>query len=178
MSFEQTSLRGLQIYTPKLFKDHRGLFLKTFHVELFAEAGIQFELKEEFFSVSKKNVLRGMHFQKPPAGHAKMVTCLVGSVLDVVVDLRKEENTYGQFWTGELSAENGQVLYIPEGMAHGFLTLSDEALVHYKTSSMYDSQSDTGIRWDSLGFDWPVANPIVSQRDQGFAALKEFASPF
>lgn len=178
MNFEETALRGLKFFTPRYFEDHRGIFLKTFHAEMFAEAGIHFELREEFFSVSKRGVLRGMHFQVPPAAHAKLVVCLKGKVLDVVVDLRRQEPTYGSFWAGELSEENGKVVYIPEGMAHGFLSLSEDALVHYKTSSVYNPQCDAGIRWDSFGFSWPVGAPILSQRDQSFPKLEAFVTPF
>jgi dTDP-4-dehydrorhamnose 3,5-epimerase len=176
--WQSATLAGVVVYLPSVTRDHRGFFVKTFHDLTFARQGVQFTLKEEFYSVSTRDVLRGMHFQIPPHDHAKMVTCFRGRVLDVLLDLRRSHPTYGKTWSTELSEDNHAVLYIPSGVAHGFLVLSEEALVHYKTSSVHQPASDKGIRWDSFGHAWPVKDPILSERDKKFPGLAEFQSPF
>ena len=159
------------------FEDQRGLFVKTFHKEMFEQAGLQTDFKESYFSVSKKNVLRGMHFQKPPHDHAKLVYVIEGEILDVVVDLRGKSDTFGKFFTTNLSSEKANSLYIGKGFAHGFLTLSDSATVVYQTTSTYHAKSDSGIKWDSFGFDWDsVVNPIISERDKLFPSLNELGN--
>ena len=178
MSFINTGFAGLKIYTPPQFDDSRGVFFKTFHEGLFIENGIAFTLREEFFSISHKNVLRGMHFQVPPCAHAKIITCLSGRVLDVVLDLRKAEPTYGKSFSVELSGGSRKVVFIPEGFAHGFLSLEDNSLLHYKTNAVYCPQNDQGIHWDKFGFKWPIVNPVVSARDSGFEGLESFPNPF
>jgi dTDP-4-dehydrorhamnose 3,5-epimerase len=176
--WETAELPGILVYTPRIVEDDRGFFVKTFHEKVFADAGIDFKLREEFYSSSRKNVLRGMHFQFPPFEHAKLVTCLSGQVLDVLVDLRRQQPSYGRSCSIELSQRDRRVLYIPPGFAHGFVSLSEGALVHYKTDAVYSPDHDTGIRWNSFGFKWPVSTPITSRRDSGFPSLAEFDSPF
>ncbi len=178
MELVPTELPGLQIIRPKIFCDTRGSFVKTFHRETFQELGLDFEPQEEFFSVSHKNVLRGMHFQTPSAAHAKLVYCLVGRVLDVVLDLRKNSPAFGCSYARELNATNRELFFIPVGFAHGFLALEDNATMVYQTSTPHSPAHDAGIRWDSFDFDWPVKNPILSERDKKFPILSEFASPF
>jgi len=160
------------------FLDERGAFVKTFHDTLLKEAGINFQLKESYFSISKKDVIRGMHFQLPPHQHAKIVFCSQGAILDVIVDLRKNSPTYGKFEAQELSAENHRAFYIPEGFAHGFKALTEDAITYYLVSSEYNKEADTGIRYDTIGHDWNVSNPIISARDLSFVSLKDFESPF
>ncbi|MBS1628891.1 MAG: dTDP-4-dehydrorhamnose 3,5-epimerase family protein [Bacteroidetes bacterium] len=160
------------------FPDERGLFVKTFQETTLTEAGIHFTLKESYFSLSRKNVIRGMHFQLPPHQHAKIVFCPKGAILDVIVDLRKDSATFGQFHAEELSEANHRAYYIPEGFGHGFKALSDDAMTYYLVSSEYHRESDTGIRCDSFGFDWDCAEAIISVRDRSFPALKDFQSPF
>ena len=152
-----TVLPGLVSLSPKVFTDDRGTFVKTFHNSMFRELGLPFEAREEFFSISHRHVLRGLHFQVPPADHVKIVYCLAGAVLDVVVDLRRQSPTRGRFHVGELSAATRRILYIPTGLAHGFLTLTDDALMVYNTSTVYDPACDQGIRWGSIGFLTPWA---------------------
>lgn len=164
-------LPGLKIIEPRLFADTRGSFVKTFHESLYRDLGIEFELREEFFSVSRKDVLRGMHFQTPPHAHDKLVYCSHGAVLDVVVDLRRHSPTYGQYTSVELSAENRLLFFIPTGFAHGFVSLRDDSCMIYKTNAVYAPENDTGIRWDSFGFAWPVSEVVVSERDRGLPAL-------
>ncbi len=171
-------LPGVHLLQPKVFIDTRGDFVKTFHVGAFAELGIDFKPVEEFFSTSRKGVLRGMHFQLPPHDHAKLVYCIRGRVLDVLLDLRKASPTFGQFASAELSRENHHQFYIPSGIAHGFLSLEDDSVMVYKTTTVHAPTHDAGIRWDSFGFDWGIAAPLISPRDLAFAALTEFGSPF
>ncbi len=178
MELIPTELPGLQIIRPRIFQDARGSFVKTYHRDVFRELGLNFEPREEFFSTSAKNVLRGMHFQLPPTAHAKLVYCITGRVLDVVLDLRKDSPTFGRSYGRELSAVNREMFFIPSGFAHGFLALEDNATMVYQTSTVHSPTHDAGVRWDSFDFDWPVKNPVLSDRDQKFPPLREFNSPF
>ncbi len=159
-------------------EDERGFFVKTFHESLFKNNGLQSHFKESYYSMSKKNIIRGMHFQLPPHEHEKLVYVTNGEILDVVVDIRKGSLTYGHYVTATLK-EKSDSIYIPKGCAHGFLTISDSATVVYNVSSVYEPTADAGIRWDSFGFDWlGVKKTIISKRDQGFLSFSEFKSPF
>jgi dTDP-4-dehydrorhamnose 3,5-epimerase/CDP-3, 6-dideoxy-D-glycero-D-glycero-4-hexulose-5-epimerase len=169
---------GVHLLKPAAFQDQRGDFVKTFNVDAFVALGICFKPVEEFFSTSRKNVLRGMHFQLPPYDHDKLVYCIRGRVLDVLFDLRRSSPTHGQVTSTELSRENHHQFYIPKGVAHGFLALEDDSVMVYKTSTVHRPTHDAGIRWDSIGFDWGINTPIVSARDVGFGSLSEFATPF
>lgn len=169
---------GTHLLQPKVFVDQRGDFVKTFHVGLYAELGIAFTPAEEFYSTSRKNVLRGMHFQLPPHDHSKLVFCLRGRVLDVLLDLRRSSPTYGRFASAELSSENHHQFFIPSGIAHGFVALEEHSVMVYKTSTVHAPTHDAGVRWDSFGFDWGTDSPIISDRDQRFPALKDLISPF
>ena len=178
MNIIPTQLPDAKIIELPQFTDARGSFIKTFHATLLKEAGISFELKESYFSVSKKEVIRGMHFQLPPHQHSKIVFCPQGAIMDVIIDLRRNSPTYGQFEMQELSAENHRAFYIPEGFAHGFKALTADAMTYYLVSSEYSQAHDMGIRYDSIGIDWQVDHPILSARDLSFPALKDFESPF
>jgi len=171
MIIKSTSLDGIFEIENKKLSDERGVFIKTFHTDAFKEHNLQTDFKESFYSVSKKNVLRGMHFQLPPHDHAKLVYVVDGEILDVVVDVRKESSTFGQFYSTKLSSDNAKSLYIAKGFAHGFLTLSESATVIYSITTVYAPDFDAGIRWDSFGFDWKVNTPIISSRDNGFYGL-------
>lgn len=162
---------------PNMFEDKRGKFVKTYQQASYSNLGINFDVKEEFYSTSNKGVIRGMHFQAPPYEHAKIVYCLYGSVLDVLIDLRPGRN-YGHVATTELSFENGRVLVIPKGVAHGFLALTNGALLLYKMNTPHEPKADCGIRWNSIGFDWGIGQPIVSERDQLHTSFQEFITPF
>ena len=175
---EDTGLAGCCVVRAKVREDARGSFTKVYHEEAFRELGLATDFREEYYSVSKKDVLRGMHFQLPPADHEKLVWCMSGKVLDVVLDLRRASSTYGAHQSFMLSGSSGEMIYIPRGMAHGFLTLSDEAVMMYKVTSVYAPACDAGIRWDTAGIDWGVSSPLLSERDQGFVSLADFSSPF
>ncbi len=174
----ETSLEGLFELKPIVRGDRRGSFVKIFHAETFAELGLATDFKEECFSTSIKNVLRGLHFQTPPADHVKLVTCIEGAIKDVVVDLRKKSVTFGKHFMIELSAEKSNMLYIPKGLAHGFLTLSDRATIFYNITTVYSPANDKGILWSSCGIDWQCDAPILSDRDKIHPTFAEFDSPF
>ena len=162
---------------PNKFQDQRGSFIKTYHHNTYSVLGIDLTMEEEFYSLSNKNVIRGMHFQQPPHAHNKLVYCPHGAALDVLLDLRRG-TTYGQVAVTELTADNGHILYIPKGVAHGFLSLEDQTLMVYKTSTAHAPQSDMGIHWASFGFNWSVTEPILSARDQEHVSFSDYQSSF
>lgn len=162
-----------------VFQDHRGSFVKTYTASLFGgEVPVTpCDFREEFYSISNKNVIRGMHFQLPPHDHTKLVYCPVGCVRDVLLDLRGGSD-YGRTASIVLNASEPVLLVIPKGVAHGFVSLTDASLMVYKTSTEYAPTHDAGIRWDSFGFDWQCSAPLVSERDAAHGSLSSFASPF
>ncbi len=179
MEIRATKISGCYELSPIVFhKDYRGSFVKTFHKDVFSKHGLETNFVEEYYSVSVQNVLRGLHFQTPPADPNKLVYCPLGRIMDVIVDVRVGSPSYGQFEVFDLSAENGKMVYLEPGLAHGFYVLSETAMVMYKISQLYAPENDTGIRWDSVGIPWPSNNPILSQRDKEFLPLAEFKNPF
>lgn len=178
MKIIKTSFDGLYILKTVNFTDIRGSFQKVFNYDFFKEHGLNTDFKEFYYSINKKGVRRGMHFQTPPYDHAKLVYCSLGKILDVVVDIRRKSPTYGRCFSIELNQIKAQYLYIPKGFAHGFLTLEDNSIVNYAQTSCYSKEHDCGISQDSIGFDWNYDNPIVSGRDLTFPDLKNFNSPF
>lgn len=173
-------LSGVKIFRPFVFEDQRGVFVKPFHEEQLHEHDIRMTVREEFFSTSGEDVLRGMHFQLPPHAHSKLVYCITGKVLDVLLDLRKASPTFGQAVSFELSASNRHCVFIPKGIAHGFYTLGSDSCLVYKTDAVHNPECDAGISWNSFGFDWPLQSkqPIVSDRDQKHPHFCDFESPF
>jgi dTDP-4-dehydrorhamnose 3,5-epimerase len=160
------------------FEDARGTFVKTFARSAFEAAAPGFELMEEFYSVSAKGVIRGMHFQLPPHDHVKLVYCPVGSVLDVLLDLRPGPG-YGRVASAVLNQNEPSLIVVPKGVAHGFRALEDDTLMIYKTNTEHAPSHDAGIRWDSFGFDWGLAGaPIVSVRDESHPAFAGVTGPF
>jgi dTDP-4-dehydrorhamnose 3,5-epimerase/CDP-3, 6-dideoxy-D-glycero-D-glycero-4-hexulose-5-epimerase len=168
-----------QVWLIELSKlnDLRGSFVKTFSKSTLDNLNLSFDLREEYYSTSKKNVIRGMHFQTPPHDHVKIVYCLEGAVLDVLLDLRPGP-AYGRVASVELDASSPKLLVIPKGVAHGFKSLFDGSLMVYKTSSEYSIEHDSGIRWDSINFDWGLDKPVISDRDLYHPTLKDFNTPF
>lgn len=158
--------------------DARGRFVKVFHRQAFAAAGLNTEYPEEFYSVSHRGVIRGLHFQSPPMDHVKLVYCVAGEVQDAVLDLRQGSPTYGCHALIELSAQVGNMVYIPKGLAHGFCTLSETATLVYKVSSAYSPEHDCGVLWNSAGIPWSVTDPILSDRDRAHPPFRAFVSPF
>lgn len=183
MEFAQELLPGTWLVKLQRFVDMRGSFVKTFSLRAIDAAladlpGLEsFDFREEFYSTSKKNVIRGMHFQLPPHDHVKLVYCALGSVLDVLLDLRQGVG-YGKVASVTLDANEPAMLFIPRGVAHGFRSLSDDSLMIYKTSTEHAPSHDAGIRWDSFGFDWSCSPPTLSVRDAAHPALADFSTPF
>lgn len=174
----EQSLGGVRLLRPIVRRDSRGLFVKTMHRDFFAQHGMSADFAEQYYSVSERNVVRGLHFQVPPHDHYKLVTCIEGEICDVVVDLRRDSPTYGQHAAIEMSGTRGDCVYIPSGLAHGFVVRSARALVLYNVSTVYAPAHDTGIRWDSAGIEWEVDVPLVSDRDAGLPPFSSFVTPF
>lgn len=178
MNLVSTEIGGVYIIEQFAFDDNRGQFIKMFTESFFKENGLDAVFMESFYSVSHKNVIRGMHFQTPPCDHSKIATIISGKVIDVVLDLRKKSETYGKYVAIPMCEKNRRSIYIPKGCAHGFCSLSDSSIIHYQTSTVHSKEHDMGVNWNSFGFKWPVAYPIVSARDMNFPALLEYDSPF
>lgn len=176
-AFNQTGIDGLTLISPFFAPDERGYFLKSFEKNIFRKNGIELETIECYESVSAKGVLRGLHFQKEH-WQSKLVRCLQGELFDVAVDLRSDSPTYGQWKGFYLSPKNRNMLFIPVGFAHGFLSMEDDTLISYICGDRYDAEHDGGIRWDdpAIGVDWPIENinvPIViSDKDRRLPLLK------
>ena len=173
-----TSLNGLKIISTNHFTDERGMFHKYFSKEEYKELGLEYNFEEDYYSVNKKNVIRGMHFQVPPADHTKLVYVTSGKIIDVCLDIRKNSETYGKYFSIELTADKAECIYIPKGFAHGFVSLEDNTCVHYLQTTCYDKNCDFGIDYKSFGYDWRIENPIVSGRDLTHLSFKDFDSPF
>lgn len=178
MDIIRTNLEGLLILQALNFQDNRGSFQKLFNFDLFSENELDTNFKEFYYSVNKKGVRRGMHFQIPPHDHTKIVYVSKGHILDVCVDIRNNSRTYGKCFSIELDDQNAQYLYIPKGFAHGFLTLEEGSIVNYAQTTCYNKECDCGILQNSIDFDWGIENPIVSGRDLVFPKFSEFDSPF
>ncbi|GAB4309374.1 MAG: dTDP-4-dehydrorhamnose 3,5-epimerase [Methanobacteriaceae archaeon] len=182
LKFKKTSIEGVFIIEPTVFEDERGYFMETYHAGEFKEAGLDLNFVQDNQSKSKKGVLRGLHFQyTQPQG--KLVRVIKGKVFDVGVDLRKDSPTYGK-WEGViLSEENKKQFYIPEGFAHGFLVLSDEAEFTYKCTDFYNREDEGGILWNDpdIGIEWPIRGikeVILSDKDKQWPNLKEIGVEF
>ena len=180
MDFKTFEIEGLVEFQPRVFRDDRGYFLETFSMKWFEPLGIKPDFVQDNQSVSKKGVLRGLHFQKPPYAQGKLVRVSSGKALDVAVDLRKNSLTYGQHVSCILDAEKQNVFYVPEGFAHGFVALEDNTTFLYKCTDYYQPSAEGGILWNDpeLGIDWGIENPLVSPKDEVLPLLKHFESPF
>lgn len=176
MEVSHLRLEGLKLIKPKVFRDHRGFFLETFQQSMYEKAGIACSFMQDNHSFSQKGCIRGMHFQSLP-GQAKLIRAAIGKIYDVVVDIRPQSPTYGQWESVILDDESHHQLFIPVGFAHGFCVLSNEAHVLYKVSTPYDPKFEKGFRWDdpTVKIKWPVEHPIVSERDQQAPFLHEIA---
>lgn len=175
MKFKETPFKGLIELEPRVFEDERGFFFESFHEEHLKEIGIGKPFVQDNQSFSTKGVLRGLHLQKAPYAQGKLVRVISGKVLDVVVDLRKNSATFGEHYKVVLDAKRHNMLYIPEGFAHGFVTLED-AMFFYKCTNFYNKDSETGIIWNdpALNIDWMLEKPIVSAKDQELPSFDEF----
>jgi len=179
MKLIKTSIKGLVLVEPDVYPDSRGYFFESFQREKFLELGIDADFVQDNESMSQKNVLRGLHFQKPPFAQGKLVRVVRGSVLDVAVDIRRNSKTYGQWESSVLSAANKLMMWIPEGFAHGFLVLEDDTIFQYKCTNYYNKESECGIIWNDpdLKIDWGIENPLVSEKDLKGIRFKNLKSP-
>ena len=174
--FEKQRIEDVILVKPNVFGDNRGFFMETYKKSEFFENGITAEFVQDNHSKSTKGVLRGLHFQAKPFGQAKLVRCTCGRIFDVAVDIRKNSKTFGQYVKVELSEENKNMLYIPNGFAHGFVALTDEVELMYKTSGEYAPSADRGILWNDkdINIDWNIDfQPILSEKDKVQPNLKD-----
>ncbi len=181
MQVIKTDILDLLLIKPKVFKDNRGFFLESYSEKTFSELGITTHFMQDNHAFSQtKGVLRGLHFQLPPHTQTKLVRVTRGSVYDVAVDLRKESPTFGKCQGFELTADNFYMLYIPQGFAHGYCTLEDDTEFMYKNDNFYAPDYDAAIRWNdpTLKIDWPVDEPILSEKDAKAPLFQDFESPF
>lgn len=178
MKIEITEFEDLLIINNLSISDERGRFFKPFNYDFFKHSKLDTDYKEFYYSISKKNVIRGMHFQIPPYHHSKLVYVSQGRILDVVVDLRRKSVTYRKSFSIELNVDNGRFLYVPVGFAHGFLSLENDTIVNYAQTSCYSKEHDKGVLFNSFDYQWNVSNPIVSDRDLSFEELHIYESPF
>ncbi len=180
MEIIKTSIEGLLIIKPDVFKDERGYFFESYNKERFAKEGLTMNFVQDNESKSSKGVLRGLHFQKPPYAQGKLVRVVKGSVMDVAVDLRKDSPTYGKWESVVLSEDNKLQFWIPEGFAHGFVTLEDETVFNYKCTNIYNKESEGSLLWNDpdINIDWNIENPILSEKDKVSPLFKNFETPF
>lgn len=181
MEIIKTKIENLLILKPDVYKDERGYFFESFNKEKFDSLGLGADFVQDNESKSQKNVLRGLHFQKPPFAQGKLVRVVKGAVLDIAVDLRLGSPTYGQWEAVELTEENKLMYWIPPGFAHGFLTLRDETIFTYKCTQVYNKESEGSIQWNdsSLNINWNLkSDPILSDKDKIAEAFLDFKSPF
>jgi dTDP-4-dehydrorhamnose 3,5-epimerase len=174
MNIIPTSLEGLLIIEPDVFGDTRGYFLETYHQRRYQSAGLDTTFVQDNLSFSKKGTLRGLHFQITHP-QAKLVQAITGKIFDVAVDIRPESPTFGKWSGAMLSEENKRQLFIPGGFAHGFCVLSEIAHVFYKCSDYYSPEDEGGILWSdpAIAIDWPVKDPMLSDKDQQYSCLKD-----
>jgi len=175
MEFQKTNLNDAFLIKPKVFSDNRGFFVESYSKKIFEENGVGIDFVQDNHSMSvKKGVLRGLHFQLSPYSQSKLVRVTKGKVYDVIIDLRKNSSTYKQWQGFELSDKNNLMLFVPQGFAHGFCTMEENTEFLYKVDNFYAPEYDSGIIWNDPEFniDWPVENPILSEKDK---KLKRFA---
>lgn len=180
MEVKKILIDGPLVIQPRIFYDARGYFYESYNNETYVKAGIDVTFVQDNQSLSQKGAVRGLHFQSPPFEQGKLVRVIKGAVYDVIVDIRKESKTFGQHYGIELNEENFTMFWIPPGFAHGFSTLRDDTVFAYKCTNLYDKSSEGGVLWNdsTLGIDWNVENPIVSDKDQILPPFKDFKSPF
>lgn len=182
MPFTPTEFAGLMVFEPRVFIDNRGYFFESYNEAVFHEAGVTMKWVQDNQARSSYGVVRGLHFQTPPYTQTKLIRALQGSILDVVVDIRKEQPTYGKVFSIELSAENKKQLLVPAGFAHGYSVLSETAEVMYKCDNLYNKGAEGGLlpTDPSLAIDWqiPAEAMILSEKDQVYPILSQLQSPF
>ncbi len=181
MIIHNTHIKGLVVIEPKIFEDSRGYFLETFNLKAFKEkTKIEVNFVQDNQSCSQKNVLRGLHFQNIPFDQGKLVSVIKGSVLDVAVDIRENSPTYGQHFKAILSDKNHHMMYLPSGMAHGFLTLEENTIFSYKCTNYYNKESEGCLLWNDadLNIDWSTNKAILSEKDKEGENFCSFVTKF
>lgn len=178
MKLEELEIPGVFLVHLRFAADQRGHFAKNYMKSFFDDHGLVSSFVESYHSSSQSNVIRGMHFQTPPDDHAKLVTPVMGAVLDVVLDIRRGSPTYGKAVSRKLSGDEPAAMYVPSGFAHGFAALEAPAILQYSVSSEHSPENDAGIAFDSFDFHWPIDRPILSERDRALPSLNKFDSPF
>jgi dTDP-4-dehydrorhamnose 3,5-epimerase len=179
-NYRRLSIPEVILVEPTAYRDQRGYFMETYKRSEFVSNGIEAAFVQDNYSRSAYGVLRGLHYQRPPAAQAKLVTALRGEVYDVAVDVRRDSPTYAR-WVGVvLSEKNQHLLYVPEGFAHGFCVMSGEADVMYKVTAEYSPELDTGILWSdpAIGIEWPIAEPTLSRKDSRLPLLMDAGVDF
>ena len=173
-TFQKLEIEGLWLIKPQVFSDDRGFFLESYKKSEFVKNGIYVDFVQDNHSKSSRNVLRGLHYQEGKFAQGKLVRCLKGDIFDVAVDIRPTSKTFGKWYGVTLSENNFYMLYIPPGFAHGFLTLSKEAQILYKTTSEYIAEADRGLIWNDpdIGINWGINNPILSKKDEKHPLLR------
>ncbi len=166
--FKQLNIPDVVLIIPVVFNDDRGFFFESFKESVFSKNGLNIKFVQENHSLSKKSVIRGLHYQIEPMSQGKLVRVISGRVFDVAVDLRRNSPTYLKYVSSELSADNKQMLWIPEGFAHGFCSLEDNSELVYKTTNEYSPEHERGIKWNdpTINIKWPINNPIISKKDK------------
>lgn len=178
MELRELGIPGCFEVRPAMLNDDRGWFVKPFQASAFEEAGLPTTYPERYYTESRQGVVRGLHFQVPPDAHHKLVYCVSGRAIDVFVDLRTGSPTFGKAASCELLDTTWNAVVLPVGIAHGFAALEDRTILSYSVGTEHAPASDTGIRWDSVDFEWPFDRPIVSARDRELPPLSSFDSPF
>ena len=174
----ETEIKGCFHIKPRVKIDARGCLIKVFNATYFEKTGIHLNFKEVFYTLSDRNVMRGMHFQVPPCDGGKIVYCLAGDVVDVILDIRKSSPTFGKYKVFELSSKTSDIVYMEAGLAHGFFVKSNRAILMYHSTFEYSSTCDKGLLWNSFGAPWPTKEPVLSSRDKSFPKFFEYESPF
>ena len=179
-TFKRLSIPDVILIEPQSFSDDRGFFFESFKESDFFSNGIDKNFVQDNFSHSVNGVIRGLHFQKAPKAQAKLVTVLKGKIFDVAVDIRKNSPTYGKWVSEILSDDTHNLLYVPEGFAHGFCVISDEADVHYKVSNEYSQEHERSIIWNDpkLNIEWPIKKPVISNKDNKLSLLENLDNDF
>ncbi|MCA6436830.1 MAG: dTDP-4-dehydrorhamnose 3,5-epimerase [Bacteroidota bacterium] len=180
MELINTPLKDLVVLQPRVFADERGYFFESYSKAGFDKLGLNLNFVQDNQSLSSRGVLRGLHFQNNPFAQGKLVRVITGAVYDVAVDIRKNSTTYGKWYGIELTEENKTMMYIPEGFAHGFVTLRDQTIFSYKCTNVYNKASEDCLLWNDtdLGIDWKISNPKLSEKDLMGKKFKEFESLF
>ncbi|MDY0015383.1 MAG: dTDP-4-dehydrorhamnose 3,5-epimerase [Bacteroidales bacterium] len=180
MEIIPTTISDLFIIYPTIYKDQRGHFFESYNKKTFASYGLIADFVQDNQSLSAKNVIRGLHFQRPPYAQTKLVRVISGAAMDVAVDIRKDSSSYGKYVNVLLTAAENTIFWIPEGFAHGFIALENDTILHYKTTNYYNKESEDALLWSDihLNIDWGISTPIISEKDACAASFKDFVSPF